>query len=174
MVTTRGIKPVSSDELPILRELAIQTFRETFGHDNSEAQLQEFFDKDYSLEQLQKELADPETEVDFLMLNGQPVGFIKLNWGQAQTEQELEDGFEIQRIYVLNAYQGQGLGKFLFDYAMEVAANSGKTWAWLGVWEHNVKAQRFYEKYGFEKFGEHHFEVGDKVDTDWLMKKALK
>lgn len=47
-------------------------------------------------------------------------------------------------------------------------------WAWLGVWEGNVKAQGFYRKYGFEKFSEHSFKVGDKVDTDWLMRKALK
>ena len=58
--------------------------------------------------------------------------------------------------------------------ALERANELGFTWAWLGVWEHNTKAQALYKKYGFEKFSEHQFAVGDKVDTDWLMRKYLK
>lgn len=106
--------------------------------------------------------------------DGEVVGYLKVNWGEDQTEQELEDSFEIQRIYILNAYQGHGLGQFLFEFALERAYASGKSWAWLGVWENNLKAQALYRKYGFEKFSEHSFAVGDLVDTDWLMKKALK
>lgn len=64
--------------------------------------------------------------------------------------------------------------KRLFTFALERANELGFTWAWLGVWEHNTKAQALYKKYGFEKFSEHQFAVGDKVDTDWLMRKYLK
>ena len=60
------------------------------------------------------------------------------------------------------------------DHPLDMAKEGGFDWAWLGVWEHNVKAQGFYRKYGFEKFSEHSFKVGDKVDTDWLLRKALK
>lgn len=175
MVKTVGIRPVRTDEIQVLKALAEQTFRDTFAHDNSEAQLQAFFDGAYHPDVLAAELADPETEVAFLLVNNEIAGYLKLNWGQAQTEQDLPDGFEIQRIYLLKAYQGQGLGKFLFDYAMEAAEASGKTWAWLGVWEKNFKAQAFYQNYGFEKFSEHAFPVGEgKVDVDWLMRKRLK
>ena len=51
---------------------------------------------------------------------------------------------------------------------------NGFSWAWLGVWEHNTKAQAFYNRYGFEKFSQHRFMVGQKVDTDWLLKKKLR
>ena len=57
---------------------------------------------------------------------------------------------------------------------LDMAKEGGFDWAWLGVWEHNVKAQGFYRKYGFEKFSEHSFKVGDKVDTNRLLRKALK
>ncbi|MGT2910803.1 GNAT family N-acetyltransferase [Streptococcus cameli] len=168
------IKQVKLEEVELLRKLAIQTFEETFGQDNTPEQLQEFFDRNYSTEKLRAEIQDPESQIDFLMQDSVPVGFLKVNWGTTQTEQELEDAIEIQRIYILKAYQGQGLGKVLFEHAMSIADKSQHKWVWLGVWEHNVKAQEFYKKYGFEKFGEHQFLVGDKVDTDWLMKKALK
>lgn len=94
--------------------------------------------------------------------------------GVTQTEHDLENAFEIQRIYILNECQGLGLGKKLFELALDMAKEGGFDWAWLGVWEHNVQAQGFYRKYGFEKFSEHSFKVGDKVDTDWLLRKALK
>ncbi|MCK1192323.1 GNAT family N-acetyltransferase [Streptococcus uberis] len=169
-----SIDLVKDEEVAILRDLAIQTFTETFGGHNTDEQLQEFFEQDYTLEVLGKELKSTENEVYFLRRDGEVVGYLKVNWGEDQTEQELEDSFEIQRIYILNAFQGHGLGKFLFEFALERAYASGKSWAWLGVWENNLKAQALYRKYGFEKFSEHSFAVGDLVDTDWLMKKALK
>ncbi|MGT2808624.1 N-acetyltransferase [Streptococcus iniae] len=174
MAYTIGIKEVSHAELPLLQELAIKTFDETFGHDNSPEQLKDFYQKAYDLTTLEAELNDPETEIDFLMLDGRPVGYLKINWGSAQTEQELDGAIEIQRIYILKEFQGQGLGKYLFEYALQMTQATEFNWVWLGVWEHNVKAQSLYQKYGFEKFAEHSFTVGDKTDTDWLMKKSLK
>ena len=60
-----------------------------------------------------------------------------------------------------SAFQGMGLGKRLFEFALQEARDLGCDWAWLGVWERNFKAQIFYDKYGFEKFAEHDFPVGD-------------
>lgn len=168
------IKKVTSDKLVTLQELSIQTFRETFAFDNTEEELQQFFDDNYTLEQLKEEISDPKSDVRFVLVDGREVGFMKVNWGTAQTEHELENAFEIQRIYILNECQGLGLGKKLFELALDMAKEGGFDWAWLGVWENNIKAQVFYQKYGFEKFSEHSFKVGDKVDTDWLMRKALK
>ena len=119
-------------------------------------------------------MTDKESDVRFFKVDGREVGFMKVNWGAAQTEHELENAFEIQRIYILSECQGFGLGKKLFELALDMAKAGEFDWAWLGVWEGNIKAQGFYHKYGFEKFSEHLFKVGDKVDTDWLMRKALK
>ena len=155
------VEKVTLDKLEALQKLSIDTFRETFGFDNTEEELQQFFDENYTLAQLVK-------------VDGREVGFMKVNWGAAQTEHELENAFEIQRIYILSECQGFGLGKKLFELALDMAKAGEFDWAWLGVWEGNIKAQGFYHKYGFEKFSEHLFKVGDKVDTDWLMRKALK
>ncbi|EFW89599.1 GNAT family N-acetyltransferase [Streptococcus equinus] len=168
------VEKVTLDKLDVLQKLSIDTFRETFGYDNTEEELQQFFDDSYTLEQLEKDVTDAESDVRFVLVDGREVGFMKVNWGAAQTEHELENAFEIQRIYILSECQSLGLGKKLFELALDMAKKGGFDWAWLGVWEDNVKAQGFYRKYGFEKFSEHSFEVGDKVDTDWLMRKALK
>ena len=168
------IRKVEIADVEVLAKLAKQTFRETFAHDNTEEQLQRYFEEAYSLKNLSTELENPDSETYFIMHEEEIAGFLKVNWGNAQTEKELENAFEIQRLYVLQAYQGFGLGKQLFEFALELAENNGFSWAWLGVWEHNTKAQAFYNRYGFEKFSHHRFMVGQKVDTDWLLKKKLR
>ena len=168
------IRKVEIADVEVLAKIAKQTFRETFAHDNTEEQLKEYFEDAYSLRVLSAELENPESATYFIMHEEEIAGFLKVNWGNAQTEKELENAFEIQRLYVLQAYQGFVLGKQLFEFALELAENNGFSWAWLGVWEHNTKAQAFYNRYGFEKFSQHRFMVGQKVDTDWLLKKKLR
>lgn len=168
------IRKVEIADVEVLAKIAKQIFRETFAHDNTEEQLQEYFEEAYNLRVLSTELEDPDSETYFIMHEEEIAGFLKVNWGNAQTERELENAFEIQRLYVLQTYQGFGLGKQLFEFALEHAEKNGFSWAWLGVWEHNTKAQVFYYRYGFEKFSQHRFMVGQKVDTDWLLKKKLR
>ena len=172
---TLKLRKIQEADLPVLRDLAIRTFEQTFAHDNSPQQLADYFDKTYSLEVLGQELANPESLHILAEVNGRPAAFLKTNWGAAQIEKELDLAYETQRLYVLQEFQGQGIGRALFEYALQLAHESGASWAWLGVWEKNFKAQKFYAKYGFEKFSQHAFRVSqDKVDVDWLLKKKLK
>ena len=53
--------------------------------------------------------------------------------GVPQTEHDLENAFEIQRIYILNECQRLGLSKKLFGLALDVAKEGSFDWAWLGV-----------------------------------------
>lgn len=90
---------IEKKDLPLLREMAMQTFRETFGEWIKEADLEYFYTHDLALETLEKEWSHPESAHYFVLYEGEPVGFLKVNWGQAQTEHELESAFEIQRLY---------------------------------------------------------------------------
>ena len=103
------IRKVEMADVEVLAKIAKQTFRETFAHDNTEEQLQEYFEDAYSLRVLSTELENPESETYFIMHEEEIAGFLKVNWGSAQTERELEDAFEIQRLYVLQKFQGFGL-----------------------------------------------------------------
>ena len=83
------------------------------------------------------------------------------------------DSLELERIYILKEFQGAGLGKDLLDYTISIAIEHGKKYIWLGVWEHNERAKRFYQKNGFYRIGEHSFVVGDDAQTDFVMRKDL-
>ena len=56
---------------------------------------------------------------------------------------------------------------------MSVAQGRKASYVWLGVWEHNHRALRFYEKNGFTAFGTHIFQLGNDQQTDILMQKSV-
>ena len=98
---------------------------------------------------------------------------MKLNFDKAQTEPGHHNTLEIQRIYILQAYQGKQIGKQLIQKTIEIGIENNLDYIWLGVWEHNVDAIKFYEKQGFKKFDTHIFKLGDDEQTDNLMKLII-
>lgn len=167
------IRKININDLEKLRNLSIQTFRETFDEVNTEEDMQKYLDENLSLERLKSELENPNSEFYFLENNNEILGYLKLNFKDAQTEKVEENHFEIERIYVLKAYLGQKLGQILFDEAIEIGKEKNLDYVWLGVWEENHRALKFYNKNGFEIFGKHDFVLGEDVQTDLLMKRLI-
>ena len=167
------IRKININDLETLRNLSIQTFRETFDEVNTEEDMQKYLDENLSLERLKSELENPNSEFYFLENNNEILGYLKLNFKDAQTEKVEENHFEIERIYVLKAYLGQKLGQILFDKAIEIGREKKLEYVWLGVWEENNRALKFYKKNGFEIFGKHDFVLGEDVQTDLLMKRLI-
>lgn len=110
---TVAIRKVLPEEVAELKVISEDTFRETFAHDNTESQLQAYFDTALSEEVLLDEITHEESRYFFILVDGEKAGFLKTNVGSAQTEQHLDNAFEIQRIYISHAFQGMGLGKQL-------------------------------------------------------------
>jgi len=112
------------------------------------------------------------------------IGFVQIKLGT--TEPCLPKDVplvEINRIYVSQNHLGSGAGKALMVKALDFARMQVSEYGpvdqqrrailWLGVWEENLKAQRFYERFGFEKVGKHDFRMGETVQTDWILMKRL-
>lgn len=169
--TLRKIEPSDIHEL---QNISRTTFRETFEAHNSAEDLNKYLHEQLSLDKLSGEIQNSDSAFYFAEINNQAVGYLKLNWGLAQTEQIDASAFEIERIYVLNSYLGKGLGAFLMDAALEIAYKMNPVFIWLGVWEKNERAIHFYEKYGFKVFGSHQFTLGEDIQTDLLMKLENK
>lgn len=96
-----------------------------------------------------------------------------LNTGEAQSEPEDKSALEVERIYVLQSAHGTGVGQALFETAIRQAKEGHHPYLWLGVWEHNPRAIRFYERNGFEVYGEHTFVLGGDPQRDLLMKRVF-
>lgn len=167
------IKKCSLDDILDLQKIYRQTFFETFSEQNSEENMRIFLDKAYSEEKLKSEIEDKKSETFLAVENQKILGVLKINTGNAETESGLENSLEIQRIYILKESKGLGIGTVLMNLAEKKARELGVSFIWLGVWEKNFPAQKFYTDKGFRRFSEHAFVLGDDIQTDFLMKKEL-
>ncbi|WP_299820123.1 GNAT family N-acetyltransferase [uncultured Pontibacter sp.] len=168
-----NITKATKDDINQLQKIGRQTFSETFSASNSEENMAKYLEDGFSLEKLTTELNDPGSEFYFALLNKDVIGYLKLNFGQSQTELKENKALEIERIYVLKEFHGKKVGQLLYEKALEIAKQKNVDFVWLGVWEENPRAINFYKKNGFVEFDKHIFKLGDDEQTDIMMKLNL-
>lgn len=168
------IRKVTINESKQLQKISRQTFFETFSADNTAENMEKYLEASFTEEKLTAELALSDSAFYFALLNQEVIGYLKINFGQSQTELQDEKSLEIERIYVLQAYHGKKVGQLLYEKAMQLAHQKEVHYVWLGVWEENKRAIRFYQKNGFVAFDRHIFTLGNDEQVDIMMKKAVK
>ncbi|MEP6647074.1 MAG: GNAT family N-acetyltransferase [Saprospiraceae bacterium] len=164
------VKPSNINELLTMSR---KTFDESFGHLNKPENMDFYMDKAFTVEKLFSELLNPFTEFYFLKINAVHIGYLKLNTHQAQSDLNDNLSLEIERIYIDSKFQGSGFGAALIDQAKKRCKDLRLSYLWLGVWEKNKDAIRFYQRHKFEIFSSHPFIFGDEVQTDLLMRCNL-
>ncbi|MBL7956266.1 MAG: GNAT family N-acetyltransferase [Flavobacteriales bacterium] len=172
-MTDIEIQKVTLNDIDQLQKIGRQTFYETFSAGNSEENMTKYLDEGFSLEKLTTELSDNNAEFYFATLDNNVIGYLKLNFGQAQTELQDDKALEIERIYVLKDFHGKSVGQILYDKAIHIARQKNADYVWLGVWEENPRAIKFYKKNGFVEFDKHVFKLGNDEQTDIMMKLKL-
>lgn len=166
-------RQLTVDDVAALKQISEETFQDTFGAQNTPANMQAYLQDAYNLPALTAELKETDSRFYFVERDHEPLGYLKLNVNGAQSEAMGSDSLEVERIYVRPAYKHQGLGTAFIEQAIALARAEGKHQIWLGVWEHNEPAKHFYAKFGFQQFSQHKFVMGDDPQTDLLMKKQL-
>ena len=162
-----------------LSRLGAATFRETFEADNTPEDMARYLAEAFSPELQAAEIADPTGTVILAeqVAEGDEdaalVGYAHLVPGATPEAVRGREPLELKRLYVARARHGQGVAQALMDAAIAAASARGAQTLWLGVWERNPRAVRFYEKYGFARVGEHTFMVGADAQTDWLLSRPL-
>ena len=173
MLTHFAIQPVTPQDLSALQKIAKETFIEAFGPDNTQRNMDIYVAEAFNPTKMAEEINNPNSRLYFLKKEDSIIGYLKLNKGSAQTETVEGNALEVERIYVQGLHHGTGAGQILMDKAIEIATAEKYDYLWLGVWEHNPKAIRFYEKNGFYVFGKHTFLMVDDPQQDFLMKRDL-
>ena len=178
------IKKVQSDEAETLRDLAERTFRDAWQDENEPEAFEQYCRENFSLENVHAELAVPGAEFYFAMINDQPVAYLKLNvdrYPKPPGDSKSPGGYaehsgpalQLERIYVLQNIQSQGLGAELLRFTEGRARATGATWVWLSVWQKSPRTIAFYKRNGFDIFGVETFWVGNDPQPDWLMRKRI-
>ena len=167
------MRRVSPDEADTLLALSKQTFFDAFEAQNNPADFKLYCDAAFTLEKISSELANINSQFYFAVIQDDIAGYIKLNFCDAQTEYQEKDGLEVERIYVLKQHQGKQIGEAMLNFAFDMAHREKMRYVWLGVWESNVNAIRFYERNGFVKYSSHWFMLGNDRQKDLLMRRTI-
>jgi ribosomal protein S18 acetylase RimI-like enzyme len=168
------IRKASVFDVEALQQIGKQTFIETFSDFNTHENMSKYLNLAFSTEKILEELRNIYSEFYFAISGESIVGYLKINLENSQTEKKLDKSLEIERIYVLNSFQRKEVGQNLFNKAIEIAKDKSLNYVWLGVWEQNLKAIRFYEKNGFKTFDKHIFKLGNDEQIDLMMMLALQ
>lgn len=156
-----------------LQNIGRQTFFETFTGRTAEEDMQKYLIRSFNFDKLTMEINNPDSEFYLATIGNKTVGYLKINFDNAQTEIQDKDAMEIERIYVLKEFHGKKVGQLLFDKTIQIAKQTSVHYVWLGVWEENRRAINFYKKNGFIEFDKHIFKLGDDEQTDMMMKMTL-
>lgn len=167
------IKECCLQDVENIKYISEKTFYETFADVNTKEDIEKYIKENLSFEQLESEFKNDGSKFFLVENNKKIVAYMKINFDKAQTEIAHPNSLEVQRIYVLQECKGKQIGKRLIHKAIEIGRKNNLNYIWLGVWEHNINAIKFYEKQGFRKFDSHIFKLGKDEQTDNLMKLLL-
>lgn len=174
MTVTLALRQASLKDATFLAEFGAQTFENAFGPHNQASDMRAYLAKAFSLENVRSEIEDAKAYFYIAIDEAQEkVGYAKLLAGPHANLALALPTVELQRIYIASQQLGQGLGKQLLCLILQEAIRLGHRSIWLGVWEENKAAIRFYEKWGFTRQSEQPFMLGEDLQTDWLMTRPL-
>jgi len=167
------IRLATKKDAALIADLSRQTFYETFAATNTPQDMQKFLNLQFTKGRLMLEVGVLENIFLLAYHQNKVAGYVKLRDGRTPKQLQHIPALEIARLYAVTDMIGKGVGRLLMQTSIDIAKEKGKQVVWLGVWEKNQRAIDFYHKWGFEKFGEQDFWLGDDLQCDWIMKKQL-
>ncbi|HUR12172.1 MAG TPA: GNAT family N-acetyltransferase [Flavitalea sp.] len=168
------ITTATESDVSLLTSLGRITFEQTFAHDNTAADMQLYLMQNFNESQILDEIHDPASTFIVAYVDQEPAGYAKMRENALPPGVSPSKALEIERIYAKQEFIGKKIGKALMEYCMKYARNEQYEMIWLGVWEKNVRAIHFYERWGFTVFGSHLFMLGTDAQTDLLMVKKIE
>jgi ribosomal protein S18 acetylase RimI-like enzyme len=167
------IRICTAKDVASLVTLGRNTFVDTFAVHNTAEDMEIYLDKTFTKEKVEEELCESGAVFFIALHNDKPAGYARVRPSKTCEELNGQRTLEIERLYADHHYIGKGIGNQLMQTCLAYAAQHEFEIVWLGVWEYNERAITFYKKWGFEKFSQHTFILGNDPQTDFLMKKKI-
>lgn len=155
----------------VLSDLARETWVSTFGDLYPPEDLSAYLIAKYGADIQRREIADRDRRYRLALRDGALVGYCMM--GALDLPVDDDQGVELHRLYVAESVKGAGVAAALMQDAIDWARERGARAMYLSVWENNIRAQRFYRRFGFADHSEWDFMVGRVADRDFIWWLAL-
>ena len=168
------IRIATNKDASLIADLSRETFYHAFAPFNTKEDMDKFMNEVFTREKLMAELDMP-GNIFLLAYAGDDIGgYVRMrDKNIPEVSLGTDNIIEIARIYTVASEIAKGIGTALMKECISIAKEKQRNYIWLGVWEMNDRAIRFYKRVGFKKFGAHEFVLGSDVQTDWLMMLEL-
>lgn len=163
----------TQEDIPALSLMAGKTFWHTFTGQMPEEDLQAYIATAFSPERFLTEWQQSGNTFIIARYNEEWAGYAKLSTCRRTERPEQAPYMELERLYLLPAYQGKKTGARLMAYCIQHAREQAFDTLWLNVWEHNTAAMDFYRRWGFETVDWSVMMRGNDPQKAWWMKKYL-
>lgn len=160
-------------EALLIADLSRKTFYDTFKPDNKKEDLDLFLHQQFTEKELVEEVGKEHNYFFLAYVDNLLSGYVRMVETFNHPAFDGKPVIEIARFYAIKQMIGKGVGKALMEHCIAFSKQLNKEFIWLGVWEKNERAITFYKKFGFEKFGEHPFLLGNDLQVDWAFKLKL-
>jgi molybdopterin-guanine dinucleotide biosynthesis protein A len=158
------IRQAGPEDAPFLAAFGGRLFQEAFAKDNRPEDMARYLAENFATPILLRELQEPGAQMLLLEQEGERVGWAHLR--PSSPGGRGQHPFEIRRFYIDARWHGTGAAAALLSAVLQQARAVGADAVWLGVWEHNRRAQAFYAKHGFAPVGRQPFQLGTDLQTD--------
>jgi ribosomal protein S18 acetylase RimI-like enzyme len=170
---TLVIREATIADARLIADISHQTFYDTFAAHNSKENMDKFLYQQFTKGKLILEVGARGNIFLLAYDDDNVAGYVKLRDERVPASMGNVNALEVARLYAMPKQIGKGVGSLLMQSGIDIARQLNKEWLWLGVWEKNQRAIDFYTKWGFEKFDETDFLLGDDLQRDWLMKRRV-
>lgn len=163
------IRKATVKDAVLIADISRKSFYDTFAADNTKEDMELFLAEQFSRGMLMMEVGKRNHTFYLAYADKQIAGYVKLKESASPPGLPAASGLEIARLYSLKEFIGKGVGKLLMETSLAHAREIDKEAVWLCVWEKNHRAIDFYTAFGFQKFGDIQFQLGNDVQNDWMM-----
>lgn len=166
------IRQANVEDANLIAVLGSVTFYEAYFEQDAPADLANYCVESFAPEKIRQEIENTASTFFIAYHNGKSVGYAKLRDGE-KADGVAENSIELQRIYTLERVWGKSVGEALLQNCFRHAKERGFKHIWLGVWEENIRAQKFYVKHSFHRVGTITFPYGETVGINLVLEREL-
>lgn len=169
------IRKLTPTDLALLQRVGRATYEPYYPHIWKPGGLNWYMEKCFGTDVLAVEFADPNTE--YLLatdMQGQFIGLLKLVLKKPVPGLSIENALYLEKIYLMPAFFGKGMGQKLLEWVAEKARMLGREAVWLMVMK--TGPVQAYERAGFTITGPTRFEhelLKEEERDGWVMLKRL-
>jgi diamine N-acetyltransferase len=171
MISFRTPTPADASALS---HLGITTFREAFAHLYKPEDLAHYEAQSHGVSRIEDQLRSTARLYRVAEADGGMVGYCKIGFDKTLDHYPGDRRvMELSQLYVLQNRLGSGVGPALMTWAIEEARARAFDDIILSVYSENLRAQRFYQRYGFRYIADTYFMVGQHRDDEHLYALSL-